>query len=748
MKLATLFRRRDRLMTLLLCLALTTVLNVVFEWSRVTRDISASSSPETYTLTSRLGPGLSMSSERTYTQGDSQNSSNSQKLAEKYPGLAVPGEEREENGLDSDFAAVLEELQLLPQKRGTSENRAGDSLENDSRKRTVSPPKQTRNDTDKSTRVSASREARYEAGSKTSVESHEQESVIERLRLMQKAVETTQIPTVRAERSLDLDTVAEKTALKMRTTGEVRSAVLQNGTTYGELSTDVWKKTGSEHKERVLETKSSLSADEMAVRGRKVEKGTQGISSDSRTTLDGSQKMNITVEGIKRLVEHKIQHNTPQYYSTKGDNTESMSSKTSSLREGYLISVDYDQQMMGFFRAFYHLALFATTFNLSIVEPHIYGNGRYGIPLLRDDRGPTFTRLTSFYDRFQLKSALRSCGKANFVSFDEFAKRTYPHIILVSFLPSLKGYEHYFTNNQRVVEIHNVTRTLSHSVKILNEWTKYTSNRRGRKQMTFQSVKVVLIDARPLHSLTMSEITRTLEPIVREQFDKFGTATVVLDNWRDIGLHSQYFYSIHGLNNMGCKDIFTIKHSESIIQTARNFSASLNLTRPIVGVHIRGERLLIDSKDSPSYYMHCLRQLKDLLEGGTIPGATKRNIVLFHDLGKYGSISCHHYQGCVAERENFLTQINSFGYQIASFDPTGFRPAYLKSVFVAFVEKEFLSQVDVLVTVGLGNFQQNVVDRFLNRTSDVSGHLYRYCFSPQHRKTQRSHNKIYVGPSV
>ena len=142
--------------------------------------------------------------------------------------------------------------------------------------------------------------------------------------------------------------------------------------------------------------------------------------------------------------------------------------------------------------------------------------------------------------------------------------------------------------------------------------------------------------------------------------------------------------------------MLTTAHSNTVVNAASNFATMLNLTRPVIGVHVRGEKLIIHSKNSHSHYKHCLQQLRDLLEG--VANTSKGSVVLFHDLGKYGSNSCHHYNVCHTERPNFISEIEEFEYRVASYDPSWFRPALLQGVFAAFVEKEFLSSVDVLVT--------------------------------------------------
>ena len=49
------------------------------------------------------------------------------------------------------------------------------------------------------------------------------------------------------------------------------------------------------------------------------------------------------------------------------------------------------------------------------------------------------------------------------------------------------------------------------------------------------------------------------------------------------------------------------------------------------------------------------------------------------------------------------------------------------STLAAFVDREYLTRVDVLVTVGRGEYQQNIVERFLDRSGGKQDNLHRIC---------------------
>ena len=136
------------------------------------------------------------------------------------------------------------------------------------------------------------------------------------------------------------------------------------------------------------------------------------------------------------------------------------------------------------------------------------------------------------------------------------------------------------------------------------------------------------MDSRPCHPVYLSNITRVLGSIIREEVAKHGPVTVVVGLWR--GLHntsdSNYFYYIPDF--LYACTINTIDHSKAVIQAAREFTQTRSKIRPVIGV--RGERVLIDFKDN---YKHCIEQLKALLLAVTNSTKTTRdNVHVFHDL--------------------------------------------------------------------------------------------------------------------
>ena len=402
---------------------------------------------------------------------------------------------------------------------------------------------------------------------------------------------------------------------------------------------------------------------------------------------------------------------------------------------GFILATEYQQQLLGGFKGFYHLSKIASALNLSIVEPFVSRTSLTGVPSLKEGLDQCF-KLSHFYDLYGLRDAFLQCSDVKLETFEAFFKKASRHVVFVDFITSLDAYSSLFPKNasKRVVDVPIYTNSVLTSLGRLNTWAAhlYKEHRKKRKRRlkirySFRKSRVILIDARPLHPLSWELVRTTLEKVINEEVNKYGSVTLVLPSWRDIqppGMISSFFYSMPDFPWDNCQDVVLIPHSKTVMAAADKFVADKMKPHPVVGVHIRAERLLIDYKGDVTHFMGCLKQLKNLLGNGTIPGVRKENVHLFHDLGTYGSQSCTDY--CKLGYDRALWEISKLGYKVMNFKPWG-QGHTLQNTLAAFVDREYLTRVDVLVTIGRGEFQQNIVDRFISRSGGKRDDVYRIC---------------------
>ena len=394
--------------------------------------------------------------------------------------------------------------------------------------------------------------------------------------------------------------------------------------------------------------------------------------------------------------------------------------------QNFLLTIDFHQQTTASFKSYTRLAKIAGLLNLSSVEPYVYYDGLKGGANCNDRNA---LKLSKLYNLTHVEEFMKPCcPNTELKSFEEFLHHASRNVVFVSFVTGIRQHHFSFLKGRNIVELdcHIKSSNIHSSIQTLNNWAvSYYTNQ------FFSCSRVVLLDARPKHELPLIDIIDVLGSIVNEQVAKFGSATVVLDTWRGVTgvADSSSFYSyVPGFTiEKGCY-VVTIEHSKLVISAAPRFVKHFNLTQPAVGVHIRGERLLRDAHNI-EYSIDCLQQLYNLLHNHSVDNYFPENVYVFHDLGEYGSASCEVNIHCKNGRSKFLSKLEQLRFRVVYFDPSNFKSFPNSRVFASFVEREYLSHVQVLVTVGRGGFQQSIVDRFLKFSKENNNHLHRICNS-------------------
>ena len=395
---------------------------------------------------------------------------------------------------------------------------------------------------------------------------------------------------------------------------------------------------------------------------------------------------------------------------------------------GHMVVLQFSQQVMGSFVAFYHLANITSLLNLTSVEPFIASTGKMvGVPDVDRFSDPHVVKLSRFFDLDHLKGAIKSCVDGNLVTFDTFIEEASREVVLVKALPSLGKYKNHFKNGVKAVEVRE---SASGYLKNLNKWVEWGAKKKGWNSRAFRVSRVLLIDVRPKHPFPLDQLLKELSNVIRKQVPVYGRATLIIDYWRDIertNVVSANFYRIPGFEWTHCYDFETSALSQLVVEAAQKFRESLNETLPVVGVQIRGELLLRNFNGSRSQHMSCLTQLGKLINNGSVSNLISNgSLYVFHDLGKYGTKTYCSSQLCENRKRQFVDAIKNLGHRIVYYNSVEFRPKELQSVFSALVEMEYLSKVDVLITVGRGQFQNKIIERFMKHKGHDSN-LTRIC---------------------
>ena len=317
--------------------------------------------------------------------------------------------------------------------------------------------------------------------------------------------------------------------------------------------------------------------------------------------------------------------------------------------QGYFMARYYEQQMTQDIINFFEVSNIAVRLNLSMVEPFAQGTHLIGIPDIKPHgEDKKIWKLSMFYDLDHLHATLNTCSSSCPLESFETVLENAPHnVILVYFLlHGLNSFKGYFPGEKysNIVELDHKKVSQSTQVKqtltILNTCMNHFKTA-PQATTTVPSSTVLLMDARPLHSLPLSAVTEEIGSVVSEEvMNKSGPVLVIIDKWkaRTAKNGSRYSYYMPDFDFPRCNE-HSLYHSRAVIEAAHKFSLSLKQTQPVIGVHIRGERLLHNTKGNFSYCM--LHELTTWLQTLTTTNKIPRErIYVIHDLGSYGTKSC------------------------------------------------------------------------------------------------------------
>ena len=405
------------------------------------------------------------------------------------------------------------------------------------------------------------------------------------------------------------------------------------------------------------------------------------------------------------------------------------SPELSARERSYILSLDITQQISGALHGYTDLATLGALLNLSTVEPYVVDTYLAGVPHVEQRN---VIKLSDLYDFDMLKSTLKTCSKnsdhemSTFETFLERASREVIFVYVVTTLNNRFQVNGLIAGNQgqNVFEIGKNGKATQKALKRLNRWAVHVS---PSNSSGFYVSRAFVIDARPKKALHLPEILDVLGSAIRWKVARLGSATVLLNNW--VGIHnkpdSTTFYYIREFVYRPCRSIYEVNHSQSVVDAANTFALSMvdDHTKTRIGVHVRGERVLALHKKT---YVLCLRKVMDLIYG-SYRNSSSYQVRLIHDLGEYGTRTC--YQYCDVLREKFLFRVCQLGFRCVHFYPSQYPSVAPSPAFVAAVEQEYLSRMDVLVTVGSGGFQSSTIAKFMQHADRNRNHLYKICSS-------------------
>ena len=420
----------------------------------------------------------------------------------------------------------------------------------------------------------------------------------------------------------------------------------------------------------------------------------------------------------------------------------------------YLMALSYHEQLNTAIKyELFSLAPVAADWGLKLVEPFVVNSRIYGVkdkralPIVDRDGLQTALPLTSLFDVTDL---LMNCSNVQMVPFHVFSRNVFKRVILIyawsrshppreiifdrSLYGALKSkFEAAGTDIADCTDVfhnHNKTKTL---IEVMEASFKSADRRPKVDRVVCFNPDVLLYTSN-----------------FQSYFGTLQDTVVILLNWRgcfifDCSIKSYNRwqktgkflgpngYSTHpnndryrlitrsSLTNFKKCTKQPVPHPKEMIQTANKYLDMLNKSKPLIGIHLRTERMSVKGNVGNCHTNRLKTVVGYLLNQHAIQSPSEHLLVV-SDYTETGSDSCN-YKKCGVLAEGIL----SFIYKEWNVRPTVFQPELTGSSankgFVSLVEMTMLTNVDYLVLLGHGNFQEQLTNHFLAK-GNPSSSLY------------------------
>ena len=398
-------------------------------------------------------------------------------------------------------------------------------------------------------------------------------------------------------------------------------------------------------------------------------------------------------DGLRRTRAEKFRANIKAYYS-KIIPAELKARRRRGGDLGYLMTCTFSEQLESGLYDLHQLADLADSWGMKLGEPTVH-KSMFKFPL--SSRFPW--KMGNFFDQHEVNANFRKYFKND-------------HSLMVDGKDILSDTE----LSSDVVFVHwTIAPRLSKAecfevaISTVNACTKsmtgkiWSLDKKDLKIICLQKHKKInfrrLIYNHPVLRHVMLEN--------RKDGSKFS---IVFTSWN--GIRSKpdpFFYFDPDFHQRHYGRPHSIAHSKEVLSAAKELKQVSSLGSLTLGVHVRLERLIRKKFAIP----RCLEQMLQAIDSLKEAGLWDLGLA-FTDYRQVGSQTCGGVQCAnIAKLLEIDKKLEAHGLRVnPSLPNNGESPLQLESGFVSNVEQEVLSQLDVLVLVGLGSFQMGILDRF------------------------------------
>ena len=429
-----------------------------------------------------------------------------------------------------------------------------------------------------------------------------------------------------------------------------------------------------------------------------------------------------------------VRHTVDVHSSSYIEANKTASEDSNSL--GYLVIQSIPEQITAAIEDFAQLYMVNQRhWQLGMIEPYVLGTFLSFVPP-SGKHFKSMPMLSKYLDRSHMIYNLKTCFHSNDVnleSFPQFLVNAARQFITLTFVTNHDS--KYHTNmNKSVFECD--LRNIDETQKLLNHHlhkVRFEAINRHGTSYKFVGVHSICVKAIPQVPFSMLQVVKYIKQwkkTTRDNVLNFPHFTIVIPEWR--GVHStgggHYYYdpSYNYRNLTGPCRMKMVSSTLYVTAAAKKVQRMLSIPRPIIGVHVRSEKVASNTASIEQ----CLIQFSKTLETVLLMhNVSKEHIMIVHDGGNYGSSSIHKLRSA----SNYIIAkiITLSGIRNIQYTPNMTAKLAVDDRELAqFVDRELLVSADVLIMVGFGSYQNSIVEHFKIRTKRYLGRgeeLYRVC---------------------
>ena len=421
-----------------------------------------------------------------------------------------------------------------------------------------------------------------------------------------------------------------------------------------------------------------------------------------------------------RVSDGRTNHiHTPKATTEKTDPATNTETSINHNKLGYLVILKIPEQLTSAVEEFVQLYKINTLhWKLGMIEPYVLGTRLAFLPPVTEDLR-SLPLLSTYFNRSHMMHNLKECfhSDVQLNTFQDFMINAARPFIVLKFV----------IDGSVKKDISECSFSMDKTEYLLN----YHLQRVKDKAMSvhglnhsFVGVKSLCIRSKPQNPFSMLQVVECVKQWMMNTSGQFSKPfipqhTVVIPEWRSVknqpNGHFYYDPTFTALNFTDSCQMRSVPHASFVTNAASRVLDTLAIPRPLIAFHVRSEN--IASQEKRDHVKGFVDKCMALLPRVFLAIQKKYNVshdhmIFIHDGTEYGTTSMNAYNRRPLST-HIISKVKALGIRNVQY-----KPLHNKQVDTAapqFVEKEILISADVLILVGIGNFQRSLLARFRDK---------------------------------